>query len=81
MDRALGIHWDVKGDTIILVVSKKERPENRKGVLSSIATVYDQLGFASPLILPGRKLNQELCRLKFNWGEKLPQELCTCWKE
>lgn len=81
MERALGIHWDVEGDTINLVVNKKEKPENRKGVLSSIATVYDPLGFASPLILPGREINQELCRLKFDWDEKLPQELCTRWKE
>ena len=42
----------------------------------SIATVYDPLGFASPLLLPGREMNQELCKLKLDWNEKLPRELC-----
>ena len=84
MDRALGVHWDVERDTIKLVVSDKKEPNNRKGVLSSIATVYDPLGFASPLILPAREINQELCRLKFDWSRELPKELSdrwTKWKE
>ena len=80
-DRALGIHWDVEEDTFKLVVSAREHPENRKGVLSSIATVYDPLGFASPLILIGREINQELCRLKYDWNEALPKDLLVRWKE
>ena len=58
-DKALGIHWNVERDTIDFVFSKREQPggENREGVLSSIATVYDPLGFANPLLLPGREIN------------------------
>ena len=58
---------------------KGEQPENRKGVLSSISTVYDPLGFASPLLLPGREINQALCKLKFSWNDSLPEELCHRW--
>ncbi len=79
MDRALGVNWDVERDTINLVVSDKKEPNNRKGVLSSIATVYDPLGFVSPLILPAREVNQELCRLKFDWNRELPTELHSRW--
>ena len=43
LDRALGIHWDVEHDMINFVFGKGEQPENRKGVLSSISTVYDPL--------------------------------------
>ena len=84
MDRALGVDWDVGRDTINLVVSDKKEPNNGKGVLSSIATVYDLLGLSSPLILPAREINQELCRLKFDWSRELPKELSdrwTKWKE
>ena len=76
LDRALGIHWDVEHDIINFVFGKGEQPENRKGVLSSISTVYDPLGFASPLLLPGREINQELCKMKFSWTDTLPEELC-----
>ena len=80
LDRALGIHWDVEHDTVNFVFGKGEQPENGKGVLSSIATVYDPLGFASPLLLPGREINQELCKLKFSWNDNLPEELSVRWR-
>ena len=79
VDRALGVHWDVERDSIILVVTDKKEPNNQKGVLSLITTVYDPLGFASPLILPAREINQELCGLKFDWNCELPPELYSCW--
>lgn len=81
MDRALGIHWNVEEDSFELVVSGKDQPENRKGMLSSIATVYDPLGFASPVLLAGREINQELCRMKYDWNEDLPPDLLRRWRE
>ena len=81
LKRALGIHWDVERDTIDFVLSEREQPENRKGVLSSIATVYDPLGFASPLLLPGREINQELCKLKLSWDDNLPEEIRHRWRK
>jgi len=65
MNRVLGIHWDVEVDTFNLVVCDKPQPETRKGILSSIATIYDPLGLAGLLLLPGREINQELCRMKY----------------
>ena len=81
MDRALGIHWDVEADTFNLVVSSRSQPETRKGVLSSIATIYDPLGLVGPLILPEREINQELCRLKYDWNDRLPDELAVKWRD
>jgi len=81
MDRALGIHWDVEADTFNLPVSGKSQPETRKGIMSSIATIYDPLGLVSPLILPGREINQELCRLKYDWNDRLPDELAVKWRD
>lgn len=80
-DRALGIHWNVERDTIDFVVSNKEQTNNRKPVLSSVAAMFDPLGFASPLLLPGKEINQELCKLKFDWNHKLPEELCLLWSK
>ena len=81
MDRALGIHWNVEADTFNLVVSGKSQTETRKGVMSSIATIYDPLGLVGPLILPGREINQELCRLKYDWNDRLPDELAVKWRD
>lgn len=72
MDRALGIHWDVRADTFNSVVSDRCQ---RETILSSIATVYDPLSLAGPLLLSGRKINQGICRMRYDWNEKLPDEL------
>ena len=81
VDRALGIHWNVEDDTFNLVVGDKIQPETRRDILSSIATIYDPLGYAGPLHLPGREINQELCRMKYEWDERLPGELIARWRE
>ena len=64
-EKALGIQWSTEDDLFRFMVSKKTYPDNRKGVLASIAGMYDPLGFASPLVLLGKFLNQGLCKSKY----------------
>ena len=78
-DQALGIHWDVQANIFNFVVSNKPEPETRRNILSSIVTIYDTLGLAAPLILPGREINQELSGLKYDWNHKLPVKLAVQW--
>ena len=80
-DKALGVHWDIEEDKFKLLTNKKQYQQNRKGVLSSIASIYDPLGFSCPLILPGKEINQELCRLKYSWEEELPPDLANRWDQ
>lgn len=49
MDCALAVRWDIERDTIVLIVDDKKKQKTVKGMLSSIAIVYDPLGFASQL--------------------------------
>ena len=65
----------MEADTFNLVVISKSQPETRKGILSSIATIYDPLGLVGPLILPA--INQELCRLTYDRNDRLPDELAV----
>ena len=39
MDKALGVNWDIEKDEFNLVTNKKQYQQNRKGVLSSIASM------------------------------------------
>ena len=80
IEGALGIQWNVEEDMFYLVVKDKNRPENRKSVLSSIATVYDPLRFASPLLLPGREVNQKVCKLKYDWDDELQPDIAERWR-
>lgn len=53
----------------------KEHPFTRRGVLSTIASVFDPLGFVAPFILVGKKILQQLCFDKINWDDPLPSDL------
>jgi hypothetical protein len=45
----------------------KDKPLTRRGVLSTISSIYDPIGMAAPILLPGKKIFQELCRDKVDW--------------
>ena len=59
MDRALGIRLNVEQDTVNFAITNRKQPDSRKGAFFSITTAYGPVGFASPLLLPGRETNQE----------------------
>ncbi|XP_073671735.1 uncharacterized protein [Paramisgurnus dabryanus] len=80
IERALGIQWCVSSDDFQFRGTIKEHPNTRRGVLSTVASIYDPLGFVAPFILRGKQILQQLCRDKVTWDEELPLELRTQWE-
>ena len=80
VERALGVRWDVHSDTLSFEISVRERPPTRRGILSVISSLYDPLGFASPCILQGRSLLQELCRKGLEWDDVMSLEDLQTWQ-
>lgn len=79
MERALGVQWCVSSDDFQFRITVKEHSLTRRGVLSTVASIYDPLGFLAPLILLGKQIMQQLCRDKVGWDEPLSEELRTRW--
>ena len=44
-------------------------PNTRRKLLSQIAALYDPLGIVGPLMIEGRTIIQEMCRIKMGWDE------------
>ncbi len=80
MERALGIHWCVESDQFKFKVNLKDRPHTRRGLLSLVSSIFDPLGFLAPVILPAKRIMQDLCRLKYSWDEDLPDNVINSWK-
>ena len=57
----------------------QDRPLTRRGILSTVGTVYDPLGFLAPLLLVGKRLLQELCKGKVDWDDPIPENVRECW--
>ena len=84
LQRALGLKWDMESDKFTFAVVLKDKPSTRRGILSLTSSIYDPLGFLVPIILPAKKLLQDLCKQKLGWDDpvsKVESQRWEIWKE
>ncbi|XP_032416936.1 uncharacterized protein LOC116718815 [Xiphophorus hellerii] len=79
MQSSLGISWDINTDEFTFQVSNEEKPYTRRGVLSTVNSLYDPLGFAAPVSIQGRALLRELSTETINWDDPLPERKLQEW--
>lgn len=80
IERVLGVQWCVESDTLKFCIIVKEKPVTRRGILSTVSSIYDPLGFAAPFTLTAKKLLQDLCREgKIGWDDELPDTYHRRW--
>lgn len=58
----------------------REHPLTRRRMLSTVASIYDPLGFVAPFVLLGKRILQQLCQDKVGWDQSLPDELGRQWE-
>ncbi|XP_013409147.1 uncharacterized protein LOC106172792 [Lingula anatina] len=81
IEHALGVQWNIEKDTFGYCVRERDVKNTRRGILSFIASIYDPLGFAAPLILKPKQILQELCREGIAWDSDLPAEHLNAWTQ
>ena len=64
-EQALGILWNVEAVTLGFKISIKEKPLTRRGMLSTLSSIYDRLGLGAPFQLIGKQIIQTICAQKF----------------
>lgn len=79
MERALGIQWCIESDTFQFSIALKDRPCTRRGILSTVSSIFDPLGFVAPVLLEGKAILQELCRNSVGWDDPVSTEIQTQW--
>ena len=80
IERVLGVQWSVGIDCFGFSIVLKDQPLTRRGVLATVASVYDPLGFLAPLVLKAKKILQETCKKGISWDEPLPEEVRPRWE-
>ncbi len=84
IQRSLGVYWDLKHDAFIFQVSLENKPFTRRGLLSTVNSFYDPLGFVAPVTLGGRYLLRKAMSQKcssLDWDEQLTKDLLQEWAE
>lgn len=58
----------------------KDHPLTRRGILSSVCSMYDPLGFISPVVLTGKQILQQMCAVNADCDDAL-REKWERWRE
>ncbi|XP_071122566.1 uncharacterized protein [Mytilus edulis] len=85
VQRSLGLSWDISVDQFTFKVSSEKKPYTRRGALSVINSIFDPIGFASPITMNGKLILREMMSESgpANWDEDLPDHLFSrlaSWK-
>ena len=80
-ERALGVEWCVESDTFQLRVVLQTKPPTRRGILSTVSSIYDPIGFVAPLLLQGKQILQELCHEGVDWDDPVSDEIRARWEK
>ncbi|XP_023932720.1 uncharacterized protein LOC106173712 [Lingula anatina] len=78
---ALGVQWCVEVDQLQFRILLKDRPLTRRGVLSTISSIFDPLGFVAPVVMVGKRILQELCAENLDWDDPIPDNLRSRWEQ
>ncbi|XP_034076932.1 uncharacterized protein LOC117549272 [Gymnodraco acuticeps] len=79
LQRTLGVTWSITADTFMFQVAAEQKPFTRRGVLSTVNSIYDPLGFLTPVTIQGRLLLRELSIQAEEWDSPLPKGMEVDW--
>lgn len=74
-------YWNIETDSFSFSININDQPATRGGVLSTVASLYDQLGLVAPFLLIGKRVLQEICRNGTSWDDPLPNQLRQRWEQ
>ena len=80
VEHALGVQWCVESDSVQFRVELKDQPLTRRGILSTVSSMFDPLGLLAPVVLTGKKILQELSRDRAGWDDSIPEPLRARWE-
>ena len=79
IERALGVHWNIESDEFQFRVTVNSKANTRRGLLSTVSSIFDPLGFIAPVVLEGKMILQDACQMKLDWDDPLPHSLQVRW--
>lgn len=78
--KVLGLSWNTKEDTLQLRPKTINLQTTKRGILKTIASVYDPCGYVAPSLLSPKLFIQELWKSKTKWDSQLTTEKIEKWR-
>ncbi len=80
VQRSLGLLWETMIDTFTFTISEHKKPFTRRGVLSTVNSIFDPLGMVAPVTIEGKSLLRELSVNACDWDTPLPEQKLKQWE-
>jgi len=82
MLRALGISWNPVSDAFVLTARQDAAVTptlTKRAILSTVAKLFDPLGWLAPIIIVAKPFLQSLWRSPLGWDDRLPDNMAAEW--
>ncbi len=76
---SLELNWDLHTDCFLFSVCDEVKPYTRRGVSSTLNSLYDPLGFVAPVTIQGKGILREPTSVNGDWDAPLPKEMEEAW--
>lgn len=80
MIKVLGLRWEPVKDVFGFDVHPVTKVVTKRSVLSTIATIFDPIGFLAPVIFHAKHIMQLIWKAELGWDDPLPDDLIRTWK-
>lgn len=75
-----GLIWNLESDSFRFQVSHEEKLFTKRGILSTVQSLYDPLGFVAHITVQGKALVREQSSKEYDWDDPLPSDKQVSWK-
>ena len=58
--KTLGICWNNNEDYFSVIINIPDRPFTKRGILATVNSIYDPMGFVGPVVLEGRLIQRAI---------------------
>lgn len=79
--KILGLRWSQVNDRFEFHVTTPDKTCTKRAILSTVARLWDIMGFVAPVVLFAKLLIKELWLLKIDWDESPPANVASVWDQ
>lgn len=79
--KILGLHWVPAEDVFTFSVTPQSRDCTKRNILSTIARLWDLMGFVAPVTLLAKLIIKSLWRENIGWDEVPPANVVALWQK
>ena len=78
-DRALGVKWHVERDEFLFTSLPDKQPVTKRGILKTVSSIFDPLGFLTPFTVRAKIILQNLWRSRCGWDDPIDPCNSIAW--